>query len=132
VPRELREVLREVRDAFAPTARRASGARGRAGARAARAVRGADYAARALAQSPRVLAGLGPRRAEQLAKRGIHTVEDLLYRLPAGYDDRRTLASVGRSSVGVARHVRGARARQRPTRAGAGAARAAGGCSKRR
>jgi ATP-dependent DNA helicase RecG len=48
-----------------------------------------------------VLAGLGPRRAETLAKRGIRTVEDLLYRLPAGYDDRRTLASVGSLAVGA-------------------------------
>src|SRR5258705_510935 len=40
-------------------------------------------------------------RAEQLARRGLRTVEDLLYRLPAGYDDRRALAQVGALEVGA-------------------------------
>jgi ATP-dependent DNA helicase RecG len=102
VPRELREALRSVRDAF----RKPLGeAERRAAALRALALlspfAGADYAARALAQSPRVLAGLGPRRAAQLAKRDMSTVEDLLYRLPAGYDDRRSLASLGSLPVGA-------------------------------
>jgi hypothetical protein len=90
----------------------------------------ADYAVRALAQSPRVLAGLGPRRAEQLAKRGIRTVEDLLYRLPVGYDDRRSLASVGSLKVGS--HVTfAACVLGSASWAGAAAVGAAGGCSRR-
>ncbi len=102
VPPELRKVLREVREAFAreldDAARRSAIERA-----LARLEPFAEpgYAALALAQSPRVLAGLGPRRAEQLAKRGLRTVEDLLYRLPAGYDDRRSLASVGELAVGA-------------------------------
>src|SRR5262245_30665728 len=79
VPRELRDALRKVRDAFRkpiaePERRRAVVERA---LELLRPFAHADYAARALAQSPRVLAGLGPRRAEQLAKREIHTVEDL-------------------------------------------------------
>ena len=34
------------------------------------------------------LKGVGPRRAEALARRSIHTVEDLLYHLPFRYEDR--------------------------------------------
>jgi ATP-dependent DNA helicase RecG len=102
VPRELRDVLRRVRDQFR---RPLEAGERRAAAEHALALlapfAGADYAPRALAQSPRVLAGLGPRRAEQLARRGIHTVEDLLYRLPAGYDDRRSLARVDDLVVGA-------------------------------
>src|SRR5688572_6729145 len=92
VPRELRDALRIVRDAFRKPIADA-GERRAAALQALALLRPfahAEYAARALAQSPRVLAGLGPRRAEQLAKRGMGTVEDLLYRLPAGYDDRRS------------------------------------------
>jgi ATP-dependent DNA helicase RecG len=102
VPRELREVLRKVRDAFktplAEDERRAAVERALA---LLEPFAQADYAARALAQSPRVLAGLGPRRAEQLAKRGMNTVEDLLYRLPAGYDDRRSLVNLESLPVGA-------------------------------
>ena len=36
----------------------------------------------------RMIKGVGPQRAELLAKRGIHTVEDLLLYLPFRYEDR--------------------------------------------
>src|SRR5215475_6874043 len=40
-------------------------------------------------QSPvRMIKGVGPQRAELLAKRGIHTLEDLLAYLPFRYEDR--------------------------------------------
>ena len=42
----------------------------------------------------RYLKGVGPRRAEKLAAQGFRTVEDLLYRLPFRYEDRRSFASV--------------------------------------
>jgi len=103
VPRELREALRAVRDLFRKPIADAE-ERGAAVEQALALLRPfarAEYAARALAQSPRVLAGLGPRRADQLAKRGMSTVEDLLYRLPAGYDDRRSLAGLGSLPVGA-------------------------------
>ena len=47
-----------------------------------------------------VLHGVGKRRAEALAKRGIRCVEQLLYHLPSGYDDRRALTDVGDLEVG--------------------------------
>ena len=34
------------------------------------------------------LKGVGPRNGEALARRGVHTVEDLLYHLPFRYEDR--------------------------------------------
>jgi ATP-dependent DNA helicase RecG len=102
VPRELRKALDRVRDAFAgeldPDAQR------KAVERALKWLEPfaeAGYAERTLAQPPSVLPGVGPRRAELLAKRGIRTIEDLLYRLPTAYDDRRALASVGSLEVGT-------------------------------
>jgi ATP-dependent DNA helicase RecG len=53
-----------------------------------------------LAGSPAILPGLGPKRAETLARRGLRTVGDLLFYLPARYDDRRTLQSVNELEVG--------------------------------
>src|SRR5438552_17241658 len=38
--------------------------------------------------------GVGPARAEQLARLGLHTVEDLLYHVPHRYEDRSHLASI--------------------------------------
>ena len=38
--------------------------------------------------------GVGPRRAEQLARLGINTVEDLLYHIPFRYQDRRELRTI--------------------------------------
>lgn len=40
------------------------------------------------------LKGVGPRRAEQLARLGINTVEDLLYHIPFRYQDRRELRKI--------------------------------------
>src|ERR1700722_6201714 len=41
-----------------------------------------------LATNVQMIKGVGPQRAELLAKRGIHTVEDLLLYLPFRYEDR--------------------------------------------
>jgi ATP-dependent DNA helicase RecG len=38
--------------------------------------------------------GVGPKRAEMLARSGIATVEDLLYHLPFRYEDRRVIVAV--------------------------------------
>ena len=101
VPPALRAVLCEVRDAFGGEldAPRRRAAVERALARLAPFAE-PGWAERALAQAPSVLPGLGPRRAALLAKRGIRSVEDLLYRLPTAYDDRRSLVSVGSLEVG--------------------------------
>src|SRR5215467_4227635 len=44
--------------------------------------------AMSLSSEVRMIKGVGPQRAELLAKRGIHTVEDLLLYLPFRYEDR--------------------------------------------
>jgi ATP-dependent DNA helicase RecG len=43
---------------------------------------------------------VGPRRAPQLKKFGIETVEDLLYHLPFRYEDRRKLGNIASAQVG--------------------------------
>ena len=55
-----------------------------------------------------VLPGVGPKRGELLAKRGLRCIADLLFYLPSRYDDRRNLDSiedleVGRRATFVAR-----------------------------
>jgi ATP-dependent DNA helicase RecG len=101
IPRDLAAALRAVRDGFAvplelPALRRAVE---RALARLAP-FASAGYAERALATSPAVLPGLGPKRAEALAKRGLGSVKDLLFLLPSRYDDRRALVTIGALEVG--------------------------------
>src|ERR1700738_5218577 len=44
--------------------------------------------AHSLASEVRMIKGVGPQRAELLAKRGIYTLEDLLTYLPFRYEDR--------------------------------------------
>ena len=41
-----------------------------------------------LSTEVRMIKGVGPQRAELLAKRGLHTLEDLLTYLPFRYEDR--------------------------------------------
>jgi len=53
-----------------------------------------------LARPLTVLPGIGAKRAETLAKRGLASVADLLFTLPSGYDDRRDLVRVGDLEVG--------------------------------
>ena len=56
--------------------------------------------------------GVGPRVAELLAAKGIHTVEDLLYHLPFRYEDRQNPRSLDELKPGetasVIGEVRGA------------------------
>jgi len=47
-----------------------------------------------LETSIRFIRGVGPKMAELLARKGIHTVEDALYLLPNRYEDRRSLSSI--------------------------------------
>jgi ATP-dependent DNA helicase RecG len=101
IPREAKQALRAVRDAFAkpldPEARRPAVEKALAGLAS---FVSPDWPERALAESTQGLPGLGPKRAEALAKREIRTVGDLLFHLPTGYDDRRSLAPVGELEVG--------------------------------
>jgi len=59
-----------------------------------------SWADRALARPLLQLPGVGPRRAEALARRGLRSVADLLFRLPSRYDDRRSFALIGHLEVG--------------------------------
>ncbi len=46
-------------------------------------------------QTPlRFLKGIGPKRAEELDKFGLKSVEDLLYHLPFRYEDRRQIKKI--------------------------------------
>ncbi len=58
------------------------------------------YAETALARSPEVLAGVGPKTAAALARRGLASVGDLLFHLPTRWDDRRQLVSIAELEVG--------------------------------
>ena len=54
----------------------------------------------ALGRAADALAGVGPKRAQQLAARGLGRIGDLLFHLPVRYDDRRSLESIGELDVG--------------------------------
>ena len=56
---------------------------------------------RALGTSLRFLKGVGPKRALQLERLGLKTVEDLLYHLPFRYDDRREITPIERALPGA-------------------------------
>jgi ATP-dependent DNA helicase RecG len=47
------------------------------------------------------LKGIGPKRAEYLAKMGLHTVYDLLYHFPARYEDRRIVKPISQVEIGA-------------------------------
>jgi ATP-dependent DNA helicase RecG len=59
-------------------------------------------------QSPlQYLKGVGPRRAADLQRVGLNTVEDLLYRFPIRYEDRGTFQTIASLRPGVAASVIG-------------------------
>ena len=54
-----------------------------------------------LAQPVQYVRGVGPRRADLLARLSLHTVGDLLWCLPVRYEDRRNLTSLGMLQAGI-------------------------------
>jgi ATP-dependent DNA helicase RecG len=54
-----------------------------------------------LATSLQYLKGVGPRRAADLARVGLHTIEDLLFRFPLRYEDRSRLQPIASVRPGV-------------------------------
>jgi ATP-dependent DNA helicase RecG len=60
----------------------------------------ADWADSLLAQSLSALPGVGEKRAEGFARRGLERISDLLFWLPIRYEDRRRLVSVDALEVG--------------------------------
>ena len=102
IPAEARKALRAVRDAFAAPLEAAARRKAVERALALLAPFAApEYPERALAQPTARLPGLGPKRAEALARREIRTIGHLLFHLPTGYDDRRQLRGVGELAVGT-------------------------------
>ena len=101
IPRDAREALAETARLFAEPSEGAAleGAVERARARLA-AFAAPGWCEAALARSPVALPGVGPKRAEALARRGLASVLDLLFHLPVRWDDRRSLARVGELEVG--------------------------------
>ena len=53
-----------------------------------------------LARATSVLPGVGPKRSQSLAQRGLCSVGDLLFHLPSGYEDRRSLSRIDELEVG--------------------------------
>ena len=101
IPRDVRAAIDATMRAFAePLAGEA-----RSGAIAVSLASLADFAApefseQALARAVTALVGIGPKRAATLTKRGLATINDLLFRLPSRYDDRRSLVRVVDLEVG--------------------------------
>ncbi|MBW2420679.1 MAG: ATP-dependent DNA helicase RecG [Deltaproteobacteria bacterium] len=62
--------------------------------------RGPGLCERMLARPLSVISGVGSKRAATLARAGLGSVADLLFRLPIRYDDRRALSIVGDLAVG--------------------------------
>ncbi len=60
-----------------------------------------------LAQPLRYLKGVGPRRAADLQRAGLSTVEDLMYRFPIRYEDRGRLLPIASLKPGEAASVSG-------------------------
>jgi len=59
-----------------------------------------EWAETVLARPVSVLPGIGPKRAEAFAKRGLGHVGDMLFHLPSRYEDRRSLVRVAELEVG--------------------------------
>jgi ATP-dependent DNA helicase RecG len=53
-----------------------------------------------LDQSAQFLKGVGPRRAEALARLGVHTARDLVFHVPRRYEDASTVRRIGAVQVG--------------------------------
>lgn len=60
----------------------------------------ANWAEDLMAKSLAALPGVGPKRAEGFARRGIERINDLLFWLPTRYEDRRRVVGVGELEVG--------------------------------
>ncbi|HBZ68762.1 MAG TPA: ATP-dependent DNA helicase RecG, partial [Deltaproteobacteria bacterium] len=101
IPRDARRALEAVRDLFAEhLSREALRIEVPKALSLLAPLRMAGFEARALARPLTALPGVGPKRAEALARRGLRTISDLLLHLPARYDDRRSLQSVAELPVG--------------------------------
>jgi ATP-dependent DNA helicase RecG len=101
IPHDFRAALRQIEERFDRSLEGDA-----LGAAVARALEELDALARpgtseaALARSPEVLPGVGPKTAHALARRGLSSVADLLLHLPTRWDDRRSLSRIADLEVG--------------------------------
>src|SRR5581483_5827104 len=61
----------------------------------------------AIATPLQFLKGVGPRRAADLSRAGLQTVEDLLYRFPIRYEDRSRLQPISSLKPGTTASISG-------------------------
>ena len=101
IPREAKLELTRIAKSFSAAAENDLVARVREAIEALRPLAEPSWSERQLASSTATLPGIGPKRAESLARRGLGSVADLLFHLPVRYDDRRSLQSVGSLEVGT-------------------------------
>lgn len=59
-----------------------------------------DAAIEKLTQQAQFVKGVGPKVGQLLARKGLNTIEDLLYFLPRKYEDRRFVKTISKSEVG--------------------------------
>jgi len=99
-------LLRKIRDAIvkklpgAPNASSDHGELPKSGSLPAAAPFTAAGWAEKLALPVSSLKGVGPRTAQQLARKGLTTIEDLIYFLPRCYEDRRFTVGIAQARVG--------------------------------
>ncbi|MBW2542318.1 MAG: hypothetical protein JRF15_09525, partial [Deltaproteobacteria bacterium] len=101
VPADARDALKRIAAAFSRTEEVDRVARVGEAIGVLRELGKPEWSERQLASSTAMLPGLGPKRAQRLAQRGLVSVADLLFHLPTRYDDRRSLQSVGSLEVGT-------------------------------
>jgi ATP-dependent DNA helicase RecG len=101
IPKEAKDALKRIANSFSSAEKGDLAARVGDAIEALREFARPEWSERQLANSTAALPGVGPKRAERLARRDLGSVEDLLFHLPVRYDDRRSLQSVGSLEVGT-------------------------------
>jgi ATP-dependent DNA helicase RecG len=101
IPPDAARVLGRIEEAFAqPLAGKAKRAAVERALTLLAPLESPEFADAAIARPVASLPGVGPRRAQQLAQRGLRTIADLLFHLPSRYDDRREQVRIGDLEVG--------------------------------
>ena len=101
IPKEAKDILKRIAHSFSSAEKGDLAARVGDAIEALREFAEPEWSEGQLANSTAVLPGVGPKRAEGLARRDLGSVADLLFHLPVRYDDRRSLQSVGSLEVGT-------------------------------
>ncbi|MAI79367.1 MAG: ATP-dependent DNA helicase RecG [Deltaproteobacteria bacterium] len=101
IPPDMRALFESVATAFSsPSAGQVRLDRVREALALLESVRQSKVPDQVLARGPSVLSGVGPKREQQLAARGLRSIGDLLFHLPTRYEDRRRLSNIDELEVG--------------------------------